>query len=169
MPTRITFNGTQSESPEAMPPAVRETYLKALEVARQGGAGKLFGTKVNVKLSTKMRFVHDGKTYESLDELPPELRATYQAVMQQVDKDGNGTPDFLESVGQPSADPQAAALDYAFDEPASPAIAPLASQPPVIATDQPRNRSLTVAGLVIILLLLVILGLTFYMSGILQH
>jgi hypothetical protein len=54
--------------------------------------------------------------------------------MQQVDKDSNGVPDFLESSSQPS----------------------------VIQADQPRTPLLLVAGVVIVLLLLVVAGLLVY-------
>jgi hypothetical protein len=44
----------------------------------------------------------NGKTYENADEVPPELRGTYQKMLEILnDADGNGIPDFLE--GKPSS------------------------------------------------------------------
>lgn len=41
--------------------------------------------------------VVNGRTYSSLDEMPPEARAAYQQMMGVfADKDGNGVPDILE-------------------------------------------------------------------------
>ncbi len=162
MTPRIRFNGTEYESPEAMPPAVRAAYQKALELARQAGTGGLLGGNVKVKVSTNMRIVHNGQTYDSIDALPPELRAKYQAALHQVDKDGNGVPDFLEAGSASPAAPQSAPVDPLFDQSPTPAIAPLSSQPPVITGDGPHNRLLIVSGLVIVLLLLVALGLAAY-------
>lgn len=39
----------------------------------------------------------NGKTYNSLEEMPPEMRQAYEQMMGMfVDKNGNGIPDFLE-------------------------------------------------------------------------
>lgn len=41
--------------------------------------------------------VIDGKTYKSLEEMPPDIRAKYEEAMRSVDKDRNGMPDMLET------------------------------------------------------------------------
>ncbi|HCB01501.1 MAG TPA: hypothetical protein DEP19_03885 [Anaerolineae bacterium] len=39
----------------------------------------------------------NGKTYNSIEEMPPEMRQAYQQIANMlVDKNGNGIPDFLE-------------------------------------------------------------------------
>ncbi len=41
--------------------------------------------------------IFDGKTYNSIEEMPPEARQAYEQVANMfVDKNGNGIPDFLE-------------------------------------------------------------------------
>ncbi len=41
--------------------------------------------------------IFNGKTYNSIDEMPPEARQAYEQVAHMlVDKNGNGIPDFLE-------------------------------------------------------------------------
>jgi len=40
--------------------------------------------------------VIDGKTYKSVDEMPPDIRAKYEEAMRNLDKDRNGMPDLLE-------------------------------------------------------------------------
>ena len=40
--------------------------------------------------------VIDGKTYKSVDEMPPDIRAKYEEAMRSLDKDQNGMPDLLE-------------------------------------------------------------------------
>jgi hypothetical protein len=41
--------------------------------------------------------VIDGKTYKSVDEMPPDIRAKYEEAMRSLDKDRNGMPDILDS------------------------------------------------------------------------
>jgi len=40
--------------------------------------------------------VIDGKTYKSVDEMPPDIRAKYEEAMRNLDKDRNGMPDLFE-------------------------------------------------------------------------
>src|SRR5574341_1825258 len=42
--------------------------------------------------------VIDGKTYKSVDEMPPDIRAKYEEAMRDLDKDGNGLPDMLDGM-----------------------------------------------------------------------
>ena len=41
--------------------------------------------------------VIDGKTYKSVDEMPPEIRAKYEEAMRSLDRDRNGMPDMLDN------------------------------------------------------------------------
>ena len=48
------------------------------------------------------RITIDGKTYSSVDEMPPEAREKYEKMMSMLaDRDGNGVPDILEGKGDP--------------------------------------------------------------------
>ena len=42
--------------------------------------------------------VIDGKTYKSVDEMPPDIRAKYEEAMRGLDRDRNGMPDMLDQV-----------------------------------------------------------------------
>jgi hypothetical protein len=44
------------------------------------------------------RIVADGNEYNSLDELPPEVRAKYEQAMGALDSNRNGVPDFFEGI-----------------------------------------------------------------------
>jgi hypothetical protein len=47
--------------------------------------------------------IYQGKTYSSVDKLPPEARAKYQRAMSALaDQDGDGVPDILQGVGASS-------------------------------------------------------------------
>jgi hypothetical protein len=83
--SRITINGQQYDSPEHMPPDVRQTYEEAMRAAAPllakaqstgstqvftGGLGQMLGASVVVNKTITV----NGKTYGSADELPPEMR-----------------------------------------------------------------------------------------------
>src|SRR5512140_2485160 len=103
MVNKISFNGTEYNSAKEMPPAVRAAYDRALELAAQRKAGGEPGGRVNVKFSTKVRFAYNGKTYDSPDQMPRDVREKYDKAMEQIDKDRNGLPDILESGAVPAA------------------------------------------------------------------
>lgn len=45
-----------------------------------------------------MNIIFEGKSYDSVDQLPPEARAKYDAAMSKLeDKDNNGVPDILDN------------------------------------------------------------------------
>ncbi len=163
MSTRITFNGKEYDSLDAMPPEVRQAYDRAIELVKKNNAGGTVAPHVNLKFSTSVRFVHDGKRYDSVDQMPPEVREKYAAAMHQIDRNQNGIPDFLEGTGPTSA--ASACSDILSPELSAP-IAPLSAQPPVIEPERATTRPLVIAGLIILLLLLVIFGLVLY---IFQH
>jgi hypothetical protein len=160
--TKITFNSKEYDSPEAMPPEVRQEYERAMEILKTGNVGG-FNPHVNIKLSTSVRFVHDGKVYGSLEEMPPEIRQKYEIAMQEIDMNKNGVPDFLEGDAATSKmDSESASPDPFFTENSAP-IAPISAQPPVITPDEHSNTRLVMgAGLIIIFLLLVVFVLLLY-------
>lgn len=48
-------------------------------------------------MNTSTKISIAGKTYNSIDEVPPELRETYQQMLQVLgDKDGDGLPDIFQ-------------------------------------------------------------------------
>jgi hypothetical protein len=160
MNTRITFNGKEYESPEAMPPDIRQAYERAMEIAKKGGVGGI-KSHVNIKLSTNVRFVNDGQVHNSLDEMPADVRQKDEIAMRQIHKNQSGIPDFLEgdSASPPEADPSAS---DPFTVDAATPIAPMTPQPSVITPDRSNGTLIVVAGLIIIALLLVIFGLFLY-------
>ena len=107
MSTRIVFNGQEYQSLDAMPPDVRQAYdefVKQLgdadhdgipDILQQGAAGKLIG-KMAV---THTRITINGKTYETLDEMPPDLRQLYDKAMAQA---GGSQPVLMARTGDRS-------------------------------------------------------------------
>jgi hypothetical protein len=148
---KISFNGQEYDSPEAMPAEVRQLYQLALGMLAdkdQDGMPDLFAGMAGAASSTSVQasqFIVDGKAYGSLDELPAEARKKYEQAFGQFDANRNGIPDLLESAPFAGVAP-------APKQPSSPAY-----QEPrvtVIGDAPPTSRTvlLIVAGLAIILL-----------------
>jgi len=113
----IVIDGKTYKSVDEMPEDVRRKYedaIRNLDKNQNGLPDMLensnpFGDKnqngiphafeglvSNVMNST--RIIADGKTYNSLDELPPEIRAKYEKAMISMDANRNGVPDFMEGM-----------------------------------------------------------------------
>ena len=76
---KFKVNGTEYDSLEEMPAAVREAYEKA--VSKSGGV------KFGETSSTKIVF--NGQEYTSAESMPADLRQMYETIMNKV-KDGEG-------------------------------------------------------------------------------
>jgi hypothetical protein len=101
---KITFNGQEYESRDAMPTEIRRLYDLAstmLADKDQNGVPDLLeGAPSNVAQDVRQvqLFVADGKAYSSLDELPLDMRKHYEQAMKLFDKDGNGVLDTLDTL-----------------------------------------------------------------------
>ena len=162
--TKINFNGQEYDSPEAMPPEVRQMYqmmINMLADKNQDGMPDIFaGGTSNVKstLFQTTQFIVDGKAYSSLDELPAEARQKYEQELGRFDDNRNGIPDLLENspfgavaqspVAQPAAAPSTA---RPYQEP----------KVTVIGDSQPASRTtiMLVGGAVVVLVVIVALYL----------
>src|SRR5215510_14396380 len=125
----IIIDGKTYKSVDEMPEDIRKKYEEALqnldkdrngvpdmlesknlfEDKNQDGMPDAFeglaalAGKVKVTGSTKI--LVNGQTYDTIDELPPEIRAKYEQAMGALDKNHNGIPDFMEGMfnnNQPS-------------------------------------------------------------------
>jgi hypothetical protein len=150
MMPKIIFNGKEYDSPEAMPPEVRQLYQMAaglLADRDQNGVPDIFegGEAAPATVVQSTQFIVDGKTYTSLDELPAEARQKYEQALARLDANRDGVPDLF--AGQ--------ALGVAAQSPATPAASP-DHQPPqvqVIGDTSPLNaRWLIIAFAVLALL-----------------
>ncbi len=117
---KIVIDGVSYNSVDEMPPDVRRNYEEAMRgfkennVENFGGAisdiRNIFADKNNngmpdifegnqtISVAGQTKFIVDGRTYDSLDELPVEARAKYEQAMSSMDRNQNGMPDFMESI-----------------------------------------------------------------------
>lgn len=98
MASKIVFNGQEYSSVEAMPPDVRQAWRQVMGMfADRNGDGvpDLFqGEGVEPTVIQQSSFVVNGKTYPSLDAMPPDVRRMYEQAMGAVEAmgPGAGTP-----------------------------------------------------------------------------
>ncbi len=87
--TKITVNGQQYDSPEAMPPDVRRIYDDAMRAAGPSLAGEKsdgstqvlagrIGQRLGASVVVNKVITVNNRTYGSLDELPPDVRQLYE-------------------------------------------------------------------------------------------
>ncbi len=110
-PKLIVIDGKSYSSVNEMPPDVRAKYEQAMNSLQGGKIMDTLGDKdkngmpdvfenisaMNV-MSGNMKFIVNGQEYNALDSLPPEARAKYEQAMEQLDKNQNGIPDFVEGM-----------------------------------------------------------------------
>jgi len=172
----IVIDGKTYSSVEEMPEDVRRKYESAMQKLgnNQGKLpnllqnADLFADKNNngipdafegmlSNITTSTKIIADGKTYDSLDELPPEIRAKYDQAMNTMDANHNGMPDFVEALGNlPVQKTNQAAVSFGMATPPHP------SQPvPVSSTIEPESSGswrLLLTGILLIGLCVVAAG-----------
>jgi hypothetical protein len=82
---KIVFNGQEYDSVDAMPPDVRKEYEVALETLRKAGDADILsllqrGGETRIQ-TTVREVVVNGKKYDSVDAMPPDVRRTYEQAM----------------------------------------------------------------------------------------
>jgi hypothetical protein len=103
---KILFNGQAYSSPDDMPPDVRRAYEEMLERFADkdhSGIPDIFEGRGGTSIQSaqvqyaKDKIVFNGKEYSSPDEMPPEVRRTYDRMLQMLpDEDRTGVPDLFE-------------------------------------------------------------------------
>jgi len=97
----IVIDGKTYNSVNEMPPDVRAKHEQAMagikDTNSDGFPDFVEGAKPTL-VSNVMKFVVDGKEYNSLEDLPPEMRAKYEQAMGAFDQNRNGIPDFVEGM-----------------------------------------------------------------------
>lgn len=95
MSLKIVFNGKEYDNVDAMPPDVRKEYEVALATLRKSGGEEILavlqrdmgvsGTHIK---ATHREIVVNGKKYDSVDAMPPDVRRTYEQAMARVAPSG---------------------------------------------------------------------------------
>jgi hypothetical protein len=88
--TKIRVNGQDYGSVNDMPPEVRHAYEQAMAMmggTKHGGfLGKLEnGLQAKVTMGSNAKVVFNGQEYASVEQMPPNVRRLYQAVVTAVE------------------------------------------------------------------------------------
>ena len=103
MATRIVVNGREYSGVEEMPPDVRANYERALahlpDADRNGVPDILEGKgRGGIPPGVDVTEIHhhsitvNGKTYDSIDDLPPDVRRVYESALAEMGIDPPDTP-----------------------------------------------------------------------------
>ena len=116
----IIVDGQAYNDVNEMPPDVRALYEEALRNASRNGTPDPFastdpfaGQPVSIQTEAptflnSTKFVVNGQTFDTLDQLPPEARAKYEQAMGKLDANHNGIPDIVEGMFNLPAQPSVA-------------------------------------------------------------
>jgi hypothetical protein len=98
MKRTIVFKDRVFASIDAMPPDLRREYEEALrKVGDTSQDGTANVVKTSVSGIVKRTFVVNGVKFSSPEEMPPDVRRTYEQLLGRFDKNQNGIPDFIEN------------------------------------------------------------------------
>ena len=172
---KIVIDGKTYNSVDEMPDDVRRAYEEAMRAvgsthaktvnplraqnnifadANNNGTPDIMENSQVIHLSGGMNLVVDGKSYHSVDELPPDARARYEQAMQSMDNNRNGLPDFLEgmmNVPDQATQPSISTTGYAATAPVYTSPAPMpASQN--VAPDTSNGLMLAISALALLFL-----------------
>jgi len=165
----IIIDGRTYKSVEEMPEDVRRNYENAmnqLDKNRDGmpdlledfnasadknkdGMPDALAGAISNAFSSSTRIIVDGKVYDSLDDLPPDIRSRYDRAMEKMDADRNGLPDFLEEMVNAPNQTNSVATRFGNQTPRP--SAPIPASP----TMEPESTS----GLALVLAVVLVLGL----------
>lgn len=175
-PRKIVIDGMAYNSVDEMPEDVRQKYEQAMKSAGEFGHANVAGAAEDLKnifadrnsngtpdifeedqaihLAGGMKFIVDGKSYNSLDELPPDARAKYEQAMGAMDRNRNGMPDFLEgmmNISTQAAQPAVTTTSYPSEKARHASRQPMPVSPTI--TPDTSNGGMLVLGIGAILFL----------------
>ena len=108
---------------------------------------------------TSMKIIVDGKEFDGLEHLPPEVRARYEEAMDKLDANRNGIPDVVEGMMNASSVNVTASSSFPGEAPRrSPPLSP--NSP--ITPDTSNGWMLMLAGLFIFLVCIAGAGAAWY-------
>ncbi|HEY9528675.1 MAG TPA: hypothetical protein VIR02_16420 [Anaerolineales bacterium] len=168
-PRIIVIDGKTYHSVEEMPADIRQKYEQAMRSLGDANVNKIpdafealniFADKdqdgvpdvlENISAghaaASSMKVIVDGKEFNGLENLPPEVRAKYEEAMGKLDANRNGIPDFAEGMFNP---PDQNVMSVSSAPAAPPRTVPIPVNP-TITPDTSNGLMLMLAGLFLFL------------------
>lgn len=151
----IVIDGKTYKSADEMPEDVRKSYENAMRNvdSNQNGTPDAFEGLSSFQTATanvinSSKIIVNGQVFDSLDQLPPEIRAKYEQALGAMDANKNGIPDFVEGMLGTSNQTNPVATSFgttAHSRPSKPK--------PVGSTIEPESSGGWVLALTIVLLI----------------
>lgn len=171
-PRRIVIDGKTYNSVDEMPEDIRQRYeqaMSSLKDQNENGTPDVLENNVLADnnrngipdiientpgapiFARAMKIMVNGQEFNSIDQLPPEIRARYEQAMGKLDANRNGIPDFMENMQaaqQPSAP---VSTNFGIETPSSsmPSALPVT---PTIAPDTSNGWMLALLGIVLLMM-----------------
>lgn len=179
-PKIIVIDGKTYHSVEEMPPDIRQKYEQAMQSLGDANNNQIpdvfetlniFADKdkdgipdvlENLTAShatvNSMKIIVDGKEFDELENLPPEIRARYQKAMSKIDANQNGIPDSAEGKFN-NASQHVMSVSSSAETSRRPMAQPVS---PITAPDTSNGLMLVLAGLFLFLLCVLGAGAIWY-------
>lgn len=170
-PKIIVIDGKTYKNVDEMPPDIRQKYEQAMRSLGHANNNQIPDAFENLNVFadkdkdglpdilenlaashaavSSMKIIVDGKEFDGLENLPPEVRTKYEEAMGKLDANRNGIPDFAEAM---ISNPNQNVMSVSSKAPE--ATPPSSSLPvsPTITPDTSNGLMLALAGLFIFLL-----------------
>jgi hypothetical protein len=176
-PKVIVIDGKTYHSVEEMPADIRQKYEEAMRSVGDANSNRIPDAFESMNILAdkdknglpdvleniatghvavnSMKIVIDGKEFSSIENLPPEARARYEAAMGKLDSDRNGIPDFVEGMTGASNKTVNVSASFGVETPRRSAKPSPDNSMPVSATITPDTSNgwmIVLAGVFILLL-----------------
>ena len=170
-PKLIVINGKTYNSVDEMPEDVRKQYEQAMNSIRDENRNQIpdafesmniladkdrdgipdafENMSSNVVVSGNMKIIVDGKEFNSLEDLPPDVRARYEQAMGKLDANQNGMPDFLEGMINTPMQTTNVATSFGMETARRSKPLPVSQ---TITPDTSRGWTLALVGLLVVFL-----------------
>ena len=180
-PKIIVIDGKTYHSVEEMPPDIRQKYEAAMHSLGDANDNRIPDAFENMNILAdqnkngvpdvvenlvagqavydSLKIIVDGKEFNSLEGLPPEARAKYEAAMIKLDANQNGMPDFVEGMIKTTDQTASSSSSFTVETPQRPASVPVS---PTITPDTSNGLMLALAGLFVLFLCVVAAGAVWY-------
>ena len=180
-PNIIVIDGKTFKSVEEMPPDIRQKYEQAIRSLGDMNNNRVLDAIENSNILAdqnkngvpdvvenlvarqavvdSMKIIIDGKEFTSLEGLPPEARAKYEAAMRKLDANQNGIPDFVEGMLKTTNQTISSSTSFQVKELSTSTPVPVS---PTITPDTSNGLMLALAGLFIVFLCVVAAGAVWY-------
>jgi hypothetical protein len=153
MNPKLIVNGKTYNSVDEMPEDVRKQYEQAMNSLKDEDKNQIPDAFENISsknvVSSSMKIIVNGKEFNGLEDLPPDVRARYEQAMGKLDANQNGMPDFLEGMITTPIQTTNVETSFGTETPRRSLSLPVSQ---TITPDKSSGWTLALVGLLVVLL-----------------